>query len=255
MKDINSMIWRQQRLWAKTALFGIALWLTALTSQAAINLDRTRIIFNSTDKSASVILQNQSPSSPYLAQSWLENTKGQKIESPLVALPPMQRIDAGQKSQVRIMKLPDADKLPTDRETLFYFNVREIPPQSEMNNVVQIAIQNRIKLFYRPMAIKANYSDIWQEKLQISKQVGGLKINNPTPYYITLAYLSQNEQGNFPGFDSIMIAPFGAEFVKTPGYSGSRYNVGYMDDFGGIVIRTFNCLSAECQIQPAEKRR
>lgn len=78
MKDINSMIWRQQRLWAKTALFGIALWLTALTSQAAINLDRTRIIFNSTDKSASVILQNQSPSSPYLAQSWLENTKGQK---------------------------------------------------------------------------------------------------------------------------------------------------------------------------------
>lgn len=171
-----------------------------------------------------------------------------------MALPPMQRIDAGQKSQVRIMKLPDADKLPTDRETLFYFNVREIPPQSEMNNVVQIAIQNRIKLFYRPMAIKANYSDIWQEKLQISKLVGGLKINNPTPYYITLAYLSQNEQGNFPGFDSVMIAPFGTEFVKTPGYSGSRYNVGYMDDFGGIVIRTFNCLSAECQIQPAEKR-
>ncbi len=86
-------------MWAKTALFGIALWLTALTSQAAINLDRTRIIFNSTDKSASVILQNQSPSSPYLAQSWLENTKGQKIESPLVALPPMQRIDAGQKAR------------------------------------------------------------------------------------------------------------------------------------------------------------
>ncbi len=64
------------------------------------------------------------------------------------------------------------------------------------------------------MAIKANYSDIWQEKLQISKLVGGLKINNPTPYYITLAYLSQNEQGNFPGFDSVMIAPFGTEFVK-----------------------------------------
>ncbi len=46
-------------MWAKTALFGIALWLTALTSQAAINLDRTRIIFNSTDKSASVILQTR----------------------------------------------------------------------------------------------------------------------------------------------------------------------------------------------------
>lgn len=82
-----------------------------------------------------------------------------------------------------------------------------------MNNVVQIAIQNRIKLFYRPMAIKANYSDIWQEKLQISKLVG-LKINNPTPYYITLAYLSQNEQGNFPGFDSVMIAPLVLSLLK-----------------------------------------
>lgn len=255
MKDLNNMMPIRKTQQINKTLVGIALLFTSIVSEAAINLDRTRIIFNGNDKSASIILQNQSKTSPYLAQSWLENAAGQKIDSPLVALPPMQRIDAGQKSQVRIMKLPDADKLATDRETLFYFNVREVPPKSEMTNVVQIAIQNRVKLFYRPTAIKADYNEIWQEKLQLSKQGESLKIHNPTPYYITLGYLSQDNRGNFPGFDSLMIAPFGTEIAKTPGYSGNRYSVGYMDDFGGMVIRIFNCSAVDCQILPAEKKK
>src|SRR5471032_194877 len=60
---------------------------------AAVNIDRTRIIFNAADKSVSVMLDNQSKELPYLAQVWLENAKGEKVASPLVALPPMQRID------------------------------------------------------------------------------------------------------------------------------------------------------------------
>lgn len=52
-----------------------------------------------------------------------------------------------------------------------------------------------------------------------------------------------------------MIAPFGTEIAKTPGYSGNRYSVGYMDDFGGMVIRIFNCSAVDCQIQPAEKKK
>lgn len=240
----------------KNMLVMLALMLLGtVNSQAAINLDRTRIIFDSSDKSVSIILENKSKTSPYLAQSWLEDAEGKKIDSPLVALPPMQRIDAGQKSQARIMKLPDASTLATDRETLFYFNVREVPPKSEMANVVQIAIQNRVKLFYRPTAIKADYKEAWQDKLQLTKQRESLKIYNPTPYYVTLGYLSQDNRGNFPGFDSVMIAPFGTEIVKTPGYSGDHYSLGYMDDFGGLVLRIFNCSSVECQIQPAEKNK
>ncbi|AHM71264.1 fimbrial biogenesis chaperone [Yersinia hibernica] len=255
MKNINNPTCTRKNRQFSAVLVGITLLLTTMVSEAAINLDRTRIVFNDTDKSASVILVNQSKTSPYLAQSWIEDSTGKKVDSPLVALPPMQRIDAGQKSQVRIMKLADVSKLPTDRETLFYFNVREVPPKSDMSNVVQIAIQSRVKLFYRPAAIRADYGNIWQEKLQLTKQGENLKINNPTPYYITLGYLSQDNRGNFPGFDSVMIAPFGTEMVKTPGYSGSHYTIGYMDDFGGMKMRTFNCSATDCQIQPAEKKK
>ncbi|WP_223346554.1 fimbria/pilus periplasmic chaperone, partial [Escherichia coli] len=41
-----------------------------------------------------------------------------------------------------------------DRESLFYYNVREIPPKSGKANTLQIALQTRIKLFWRPKALE-----------------------------------------------------------------------------------------------------
>ncbi|ECM3183823.1 molecular chaperone, partial [Salmonella enterica subsp. enterica serovar Newport] len=46
------------------------------TSQAAINVDRTRIIMSSDAKAVSVGLSNDSPDAPYLAQSWMEDSLG-----------------------------------------------------------------------------------------------------------------------------------------------------------------------------------
>lgn len=57
------------------------------TTQAGVSLDRTRIVLTGNENSASVNLKNTSPDIPFLAQSWVENEHGQKIASPLVALP------------------------------------------------------------------------------------------------------------------------------------------------------------------------
>ncbi|WP_227550703.1 fimbria/pilus periplasmic chaperone, partial [Klebsiella quasipneumoniae] len=46
--------------------------------------------------------------------------------------------------QVKVQGMPDINKLPADRESLFYFNVREIPPKSNKANTLQIALQTRI---------------------------------------------------------------------------------------------------------------
>lgn len=221
---------------------------------AAINLDRTRVIFNSNDKSVSVLLENQSKTLPYLAQVWLENAAGEKIASPLVALPPMQRINAGQKSLIRVMQLPDSAALPKDRESLFYFNVREVPPKSELSNVMQIAIQSRVKLFFRPTAIAPKQGEIWQEKISVNKLSESVKIINPTPFYITLGYFGKDNLSNFSGFDSVMIAPFSSEIVATVGYSGERYNIGYMDDYGGLQVNEYQCKNSQCAIVPSKKK-
>lgn len=57
-------------------------------ASAAIALDRTRIIFGGENHSISLNLSNQNRELPYLAQGWIEDDKGNKIESPLMVLPP-----------------------------------------------------------------------------------------------------------------------------------------------------------------------
>lgn len=47
-------------------------------AQATVSPDRTRIIFNASNKSATVRLINQSKTEPYLAQSWIEDASGKK---------------------------------------------------------------------------------------------------------------------------------------------------------------------------------
>ena len=65
---------------------------------------------------------------------------GNKISSPLAVLPPVQRIDSMMNGQVKVQGMPDINKLPADRESVFYFNVREIPPKSKKANTLQIAL-------------------------------------------------------------------------------------------------------------------
>lgn len=66
-------------------------------SFAQLTLDRTRIIFDrSQSSSQSIVVSNNNKSDPYLAQSWIEDAQGNRIESPLVALPILQRINPAQ---------------------------------------------------------------------------------------------------------------------------------------------------------------
>ena len=89
---------------AKMVAPALALLVTAasVTTHASVTPDRTRLIFKESDKSISVTLRNNDPKLPYLAQSWIEDEKGNKISSPLTVLPPVQRIDAMMNGQVKV---------------------------------------------------------------------------------------------------------------------------------------------------------
>ncbi|WP_223344957.1 molecular chaperone, partial [Escherichia coli] len=109
----------------------------------------------------------------YLAYSWLENEKGEKSDDLLVALPPIQRLEPKATTQVRIVKQASTTKLPGDRETLFFYNMREIPPSPEKNSghaVLQVAIQSRIKVFWRPSALRKKAGEKVELQLQVSQQ-------------------------------------------------------------------------------------
>ncbi len=55
---------------------GVLLACMSSIAWGAIIPDRTRIIMNESDKGEALKLTNQSKNLPYLAQTWIEDTKG-----------------------------------------------------------------------------------------------------------------------------------------------------------------------------------
>ncbi|MGL5388512.1 MAG: fimbria/pilus periplasmic chaperone [Enterobacterales bacterium] len=225
--------------------------LAAQQVQAAIALDRTRVVFNGSQDSLSLNISNQNKQLPYLAQGWLEDEQGNKIQSPLTVLPPVQRIEPGKSSQIKVQALPAAKLLRQDRESVFYFNLREIPPKSDKPNTLQIALQTRIKLFYRPaaIAIDANAQPP-QEQLTMSRQGDKYVVNNPTPYFVTLVDVSSKMDGEgVKEFEPMMVPPMGNLPLTVSAASvGNNPVLTYVNDYGGRPQLSFNCTGNSCRI-------
>lgn len=224
-------------------------------AHAAIGLDRTRVIFDGGKDATSVSITNNNTQLPYLAQGWIEDEAGAKITSPLIVLPPVQRVEPGKQSQVKVQALPAAKSLPQDRETVFYFNLREIPPRSDKANTLQIALQTRIKLFYRPQAIAPSQQDLstpWQEKLTLTRDGERYRVNNPTPYYVTLVDARSTKDGKtLPGFEPLMVPPKGTlDLGITANALGTSPYLAYVNDYGGRPLMAFTCSGGSCTVSP-----
>ena len=240
---------------AKLGAMTLALLLsaTSLSALASVTPDRTRLIFNESDKSISVTLRNNDPKLPYLAQSWIEDEKGNKITSPLTVLPPVQRIDSMMNGQVKVQGMPDINKLPADRESLFYFNVREIPPKSNKANTLQIALQTRIKLFWRPKALEnVSMKNPWQYKVTLTRNGQEFTVNNPTPYYVIFSNASTQKNGNpAAGFTPLVMppkpsAPLNVKMDTVP-------DVGVVSPFIRSMDRTYDMVDRLCHTSGADR--
>lgn len=154
---------------------------------AGVMLNGTRIILNFDDRNASTIVTNLT-TSDYAVQVWVNDEKDDNASrSPFIAMPALFKIRSGEEQVVRIIKTPGT--LPTDRESVFYFNAQEIPVLSEDDkNTLKVAIRTRVKVFYRPQhllgkAIDAPGKLTWA--LVDTASGSALRVNNPTPYHVT----------------------------------------------------------------------
>ncbi|WP_300635135.1 fimbria/pilus periplasmic chaperone [Pseudomonas sp.] len=225
------------------------------SANAAVGLDRTRVIFDGGKDATSVNITNNNTQLPYLAQGWIEDEAGKKITTPLIVLPPVQRLEPGKQSQVKVQALPAAKSLPQDRETIYYFNLREIPPRSDKANTLQIALQTRIKLFYRPQAIAPTQQDLsnpWQEKLTLTREGDQYRVNNPTPYYVTLVDARSSKDGKtVQGFAPLMVPPKGALNLGPSAKAlGTNPYLAYVNDYGGRPLLAFSCSGVTCKVNP-----
>lgn len=227
----------------------------AQSADAALALDRTRVVLDGGDKSVSLTVTNQNRELPFLAQAWVEDAQGKKLTDPLTALPPVQRIEPGSKTQVKVQTTPAMNLLAQDKETLFYFNLREIPPKTDKPNTLQIALQTRIKLFYRPAGLAVNPSDKpWQEQMTLTRQGDHYVANNPTAYYISIVEVSPSLKGAASkSFKPVLVAPkSSAPLGSSANEMGNNPVVTYINDFGGRPKLVYRCGGNNCTVQSTQ---
>jgi fimbrial chaperone protein len=152
-------------------------------ADAGIVLSGTRLIFDGAKREVSVNAQNTSDD-PYVVQAWVEAQEGSS-DTPFFVTPAISRIDGKREGLLRVLKVGNA--LPGDRESMYWLNVKEIPKMDNRDNVLQIAIRTRIKLFYRPDSIKSKPRGADMLEWSVVKDdVGGkcsLKVENTSAYY------------------------------------------------------------------------
>jgi chaperone protein EcpD len=185
------------------ACFSLAMALSA-NVQAGIVLNTTRIIYPAKDKEVSFGVHNHG-GGEILLQSWLESDTEGAVDLPFVITPALARMPGDGKQLLRIM-YAGAD-MPQDRESVFWLNVQEIP-QVAGENALQIAIRQRIKVFFRPQGLKdepAKAPDELQWRL-----LGGdvLQVSNPGPYHVSMVRIEvQDGATQVMKKDSQMLAP------------------------------------------------
>lgn len=205
---------------------------------AQLSFDRTRVIFDHSAKnSQSIVVSNTSPNSPYLAQSWLEDANGQKISGPLMALPVLQRINPREEKQVKLNVSGDVSMLPKDRETILYLNVRGVPPTSD-GNKVNISIQSRLKVFYRPKGMARQDDKKVFEMLNVTKKGNALILENPTAYHLVIYAVKGSGRAKSTDMD-ILVKPFSTETINLK--LGNDPTIHFINDNGGSISMQYQC--------------
>ncbi|MDH6170654.1 fimbrial chaperone protein [Variovorax boronicumulans] len=210
-------------------------------ADAGVMLGGTRVILGERDREASIPVKNTG-TSPYVVQSWIDAGEG-KNKTALLVTPPLSRLDPGMENILRIMRV--AGELPADRESVFWLNVKEIPEKSNEENVLQIAVRSRIKLFYRPSKLAGKSEESrgqlkWAVNAGAEGQGAVLKVGNPTAYHVTFTALNINSGQQLINAD--MVPPFGEasyplDAVKTP--QAVQVNYTTLNDYGGETPEEF----------------
>lgn len=209
--------------------------LSATPAMAAFVLNGTRYIYDEGKKNLSMEVTNNAKET-YGGQVWVENATQDKAGVFMVPSPPVFKVEPGKKQVVRLMNVNPA--LPTDRESLFWINVQELPPkpaQTDGGAAIAIAMNTRVKLIYRPKAVSEGRKDA-ERKITTERRDGVVWLKNPTPYWFAVTGLKVNGKDvEIPKAQQQGLAqlpPFGG--VSTGVRSEGRLGVKAINDWGGI---------------------
>ncbi|HGJ5873744.1 molecular chaperone [Arsenophonus apicola] len=227
-------------------------WL--ITAKAGIMANMTRVIYHQGDKERSVLLANTN-SYPVIVQNWVDHGEADpQAETPFVVLASVFHLAAQKIQAIRIIY--NGDPLPDDRESVFWLNLYEIPPNlhdqalKQDNPKVSLAMNTQLKLFYRPTKLAdfpAKLADKITFKLLQKGQEWVLVCKNPLPFHISFSQIffeSPHKRYWIKQQMDMMIPPFSERiypFEQPISQQAGRIVFSYLNDAGFSVreVTTF----------------
>lgn len=203
-------------------------------ANAGVALGATRVIYPAGQKQVLLPVTNNDPESIFLIQSWIDNAKDTK-DNQFVITPPLFSMKGKKENTLRIIDASN-NQLPTDRESLFWINVKAIPSMDKSRkdqNTLQLAIISRIKMFYRPSDLSIA-PDKAPEKLRFRRNANTLLVSNPTPYYLTVTNLKAGSKE----LQNTMVPPMGEISVPLPAGATGEITYQTINDYGALTKRT-----------------
>ena len=225
-------------MWKRLVMFGlrttqvlpVALVATGLFSAvpyaaAGVVVDGTRVVYAAAKREVTINIHNTGDT-PSLVQAWLDtgdpHSKPGESKVPFVLTPPLFRLDPTKAQSLRLVYTHDP--LPQDRESLFWLNILDIPPRGAANpdlpNQLELAFKHRMKVFFRPAALKASAADApaqltWKLLSKDGKLVG-IQANNPTAYHVSLTAVTATVAGHPVNAKADMVDPFASRSFDLP---------------------------------------
>ncbi|SUC13399.1 fimbrial chaperone [Proteus vulgaris] len=211
---------------------------------AGVVISGTRVIYVENEKEVTIKVSNEGKL-PVLIQNWIDtgdvDAAPENIQVPFILSPPVFRVEPT-KSQTLRINYTGSVQLPKDRESIYWLNVLEIPPNAsdKIDNKLQIAYRSRIKLFYRPYALRDKADAIkGAENLSFTVVNNKLKAINNSPYYVSLVSITLSNNEKNP-IDGEVVPPLGSHDFSIPNgvnaSSGSKIVYRYVNDWGAMKM-------------------
>ncbi|EGI3993576.1 fimbria/pilus periplasmic chaperone [Escherichia coli] len=200
------------------------------TAISGITLGASRVIYPVAASQTSISVKNDTDTSTYLVQSWVENGEGVK-SSDFIVTPPLYMSAPGNENTLRIVSANSVHV--RDKERLYYLNVKTVPSVDKYtlekaNTSLVVATVMRIKMFVRPDGLRPPREKA-ENALTFTHRGDHIDIFNPTPYYLTLTDLKAGEKG----LGDVMIPPQSHELVTLPAGWSSNVTWLSINDYGG----------------------
>ncbi|HEX4500380.1 MAG TPA: molecular chaperone [Scandinavium sp.] len=223
-------------------LLSLALFSSLANSSLTLNADR--LVYKEKEGDATVTVHSNEDRA-YLIQSWLDSGDSTVIKKmPFVVTPPLFRLGAKSDNVIRIVYLGNG--LPADRETLLWLDVKGVPglsdEESKVENRMVLAVNNRIKFFFRPEGVKGDPGEA-AKKLNWSVTGKSVNVKNDSPFNLVLSKISIDKE-EIPVSvvdNNTVISPFSNKTyqLKHAPAHGSNVEWESVNDFG-VTSKTFS---------------